>query len=237
LSKEGLGADCDFIGDPAGLYAMIYDGDCDANILTDGLGSDFLFEGVAFKPWPTSNNLHPLIEAASDINRSGLDVAKIAEVEIIAHSQLRPWCEPLEVRRRPDNAAAAANSIPFCVAKSLVHGNVTLADFTLEGLKDAATLEVSERTSYRLNDAVPGAVINIALNDGQRLEARIETPLGDPERPVPMEQLREKFRDCCRHTMNPLPPNRVGELVSLVESLDRLDDMRKLPMLVTGSVA
>jgi 2-methylcitrate dehydratase PrpD len=26
LSKEGLGADCDFIGEPAGLYAMIYDG-------------------------------------------------------------------------------------------------------------------------------------------------------------------------------------------------------------------
>lgn len=235
LSKEGLGADCDFIGEPAGLYAMIYDGDCDANVLTDGLGTRFLLEDVAFKPWPTSNNLHPFIEAASEISRSGLDVSKITEVEILAHSQLRPWCEPLGVRRRPDNAAAAANSIPFCVAKSLVHGNVRLADFTFQGLKDVTTLEVAACTSYRLDDAVKGAVVNIKLNDGQRLEGRVETPLGHPARPVPMEQLIEKFRDCCRHTLKPLTPDRVRELISLIESLDQLDDVRKLAILATGS--
>jgi len=150
---------------------------------------------------------------------------------------LRPWCEPLDVRRRPDNAAAAANSIPFCVAKSLVHGNVTLADFTLQGLKDAATLKVSACTSYRLDDAVKGAVVNVKLDNGQRLEARVKTPLGDPARPVPMEQLIEKFRDCCRHTINPLAPDRVRELVALVENLEQLDEMRKFPLLTTGSIA
>ena len=234
LSKQGLGADCDFIGEPAGLYAMIYDGDCDASALTDGLGTHFLLQDVAFKPWPTSNNLHPFIEAAGEISRRGLDVSKITEVDILAHSQLRPWCEPLDMRRRPDNAAAAANSIPFCVAKSLVHGNVTLADFTSQGLKDAATLDVAARTSYRLADAVKGAVVNIKLNDGQRLEARVETPLGHHTRPVPMEQLIEKFRDCCRHALMPLAPDRVRELISLIEDLDQLDDMSKLPILLTG---
>ena len=178
---------------------MIYDGDCDANVLTDGLGTHFLLEEVAFKPWPTSNSLHPFIEAASEISRSGLDVSKITEVEILAHSQLRPWCEPLDVRRRPDNAAAAANSIPFCVAKSLVHGNVTLADFTLEGLKDAAALAVSARTSYRLDDAVKGAAVNIKLSDG-RFEARVETPLGHHTRPVPVEKLRKSFAIAPSHT-------------------------------------
>jgi 2-methylcitrate dehydratase PrpD len=231
LSKEGLGADCDFIGEPAGLYAMIYDGDCDASALTDGLGIHFLLEDVAFKPWPTSNNLHPFIEAAGEISRSGLDVSKITEVDILAHSQLRPWCEPLDLRRRPENAAAAANSIPFCVAKSLVHGNVTLADFTSQGLKDAATLDVAARTSYRLADAIKGAVVNIMLNDGQRLEACVERPLGHQTRPVPIERLIEKFRDCCRHTLTPLAPDRVRELISLIEGLDQLDDMSKLPIL------
>lgn len=234
LSKQGLGADCDFIGEPAGLYAMIYDGDCDASALTDGLGTHFLLQDVAFKPWPTSNNLHPFIEAASEISRSGLDVSKITEVDILAHSQLRPWCEPLDMRRRPDNAAAAANSIPFCVAKSLVHGNITLADFTSQGLKDAAALDVAARTSYRLDDAVKGAVVNIKLNDGQHLEACVETPLGHHTRPVPMERLIEKFRDCCRHTLTPLAPVRVRELISLIEDLDQLDDMSKLPILATG---
>jgi len=237
LSKEGLGADCDFIGEPAGLYAMIYNGDGDVNVLMDQLGTHFLLEEVAFKPWPTSNNLHTFIEAASELHLSGIDVSKIVEVGILAHSQLRPWCEPLDLRRRPDNPAAAANSIPFCVAKSLVHGNVTLADFTFQGLKDAATLALGACTSYRLDDAVKGAVVNVKLDNGQRLEARVKTPLGDPARPVPMEQLIEKFRDCCRHTINPLAPDRVRELVALVENLEQLDEMRKFPLLTTGSIA
>src|SRR5204862_8147472 len=38
LSKQGLGADCDIIGEPAGLYPMIYGGECDLNTLTEGLG-------------------------------------------------------------------------------------------------------------------------------------------------------------------------------------------------------
>lgn len=230
LSQEGLGADYDFIGAPAGLYPMIYGGDCDADILTDGLGTRFLFEEVEFKPWPTSNSLHPFIEAAGELSRHRLDHSKIVEVEILAHSQLRPWCEPLEVRRRPDNPAAAANSMPFCVAKSLVHGSVTLADFTLQGLQDGLALDLAGRTSYRLDDAVKGAVVNVQLSDGQRLEARVATPLGHHTRPLPMEHLREKFRDCCRHTPAPLAGEQVRELISLIENLDQLDDMRKLPI-------
>lgn len=83
-------------------------------------------------------------------------------------------------------------------------------------------------------DAVKGAAVNIKLSDAQRPEARVETPLGHHTRPVPVEKLREKFRDCCRHTLKPLAPNRVHELISLIESLDQLDDMRKLPILATG---
>jgi 2-methylcitrate dehydratase PrpD len=83
-------------------------------------------------------------------------------------------------------------------------------------------------------DAVKGAAVNIKLRDGQCPEARVETPLGHHTRPVPVEKLREKFRDCCRHTLKPLAPNRVHELISLIESLDQLNDMRKLPILATG---
>jgi 2-methylcitrate dehydratase PrpD len=115
LSKQGLKADCDIIGEPAGLYPMIYGGQCDLDALTGGLGAQFLLNEVEFKVWPTSNHVHAFIEAASNIPR--LDVSAIRDVEILAPRKLRPWCEPLEKRRRPDNAAAAANSIPFCVAK------------------------------------------------------------------------------------------------------------------------
>jgi len=233
LSKQGLVADCDVFGPPAGLYAMIYDGDGDMSVLTEGLGTDFLLNEVGFKPWPTSNQLHPFIEAAGEIG-SGLDSSKIAEVAILAHSDLRPWCEPLEVRRHPENAAAAANSIPFCVAKALVGGDVTLADFSPQGLNDAAVSAIAGRTSCRLDDGVSGAVVEVRMGDGRRLEAHVETPLGHPSRPVSHERLVEKFRDCCGHGAQRLTADHVERLIALIDDLDRLDDIARLVALAGG---
>src|SRR6202040_3423907 len=98
---------------------------------------------------------------------------------------------------------AAANSIPFCVAKSLVHRSVKLEDFTLEGLRDAAALAVADRVTCRLDDEVEGAIVGVRTADGQNHRAEVETPLGHKRRPVSRERLVEKFRDCCRHAARP----------------------------------
>ncbi len=231
LSHKGLGADCDVIGEPAGLLSMVYDGACDMDALTGRLGTEFLMSKVQFKRWPTSGNLHPFIEAAAEIMRDGLDVTEIAEVGIVARNRLRDWCEPLDKRRRPENAAAAANSIPFCVAKTLVHGEIGLADFTQEGLNDEAAIGVAELTTYRLEDGLEGGIVTVKTRDGRRLEARGEAPGG---RPVTQGQLAKKFRDCCGHSVTPLPPDHIDRLVAMIDELDALDDVGKLATLASG---
>jgi 2-methylcitrate dehydratase PrpD len=234
LARQGLGADCDVIGGPAGLYPMIYDGQCDVDALTSGLGTEFLLNEVEFKVWPTSNHVHPFIEAAGNITR--LDASAIEAVEVLVPSELRPWCEPLEKRRRPDNPAAAANSIPFCVAKSLVHGSVTLKDFTHDGLRDQAALAVAERTSCSFDETAKGAVVKVRGVGGQERRTAVETPLGHKSRRVSRERLVEKFRDCCTHAARPMTPEAIGEIVDMIDRLDGLDDVRRIADLVrTGS--
>jgi 2-methylcitrate dehydratase PrpD len=176
--------------------------------------------------------VHAFVEAGSDIFRAGLDRSRIAEVEILAHSNLRPWCEPLSKRRRPDNAAAAANSIPFCVAKALIHGEVKLEDFTAAGLQDRAAVAVAEHTSCRFDDAIKGAVVNVEMCDGLRHRAHIETPLGHRARPISYERLVAKFRDCCSHAR--LPARDVERLVALIDDIERLDDISAIPALANG---
>ena len=200
--------------------------------MTEGLGEKFLLNEVEFKPWPTSNHVHAFIEAAGNITR--LDASAIQEVEVVAQSKLRPWCEPLDKRRRPDNAAAAANSIPFCVAKSLVHGSVQLKDFTSEGLRDATALAVARRTGYRLDDAVKGAVVRVRTADGQLHQAEIETGLGHKSRPVTRDQLVEKFHDCCSHAAQPMTSQSVEKIVALIDDLAELDDVRRIAALASG---
>jgi 2-methylcitrate dehydratase PrpD len=234
LSREGLGAECDIVGEPAGLYPMIYGGACDPGTLTEGLGSQFLLNEVEFKPWPTSNQVHAFIESGIDIFRTGLDRSRIADVEILAHSSLRPWCEPLNKRRRPNNAAAAANSIPFCVAKALIYGDVKLNDFTTAGLQDEAAIAVAERTFCRLDDTIKGAIVNVGMRDGLRHQGHVDVPLGHRARPMSHERLVKKFRDCCGHAAVRLSAHEVERLVALIDDLERLDDISEIPALANG---
>jgi 2-methylcitrate dehydratase PrpD len=205
---------------------MIYGGECDVAALSDGLGAQFLLNEVEFKLWPTSNHVHAFIEAASNVPR--LDASAIRQVEIVADGKLRPWCEPLDKRRRPDNAAAAANSIPFCVAKSLVHGNVTLRDFTFGGLRDRAALAVAECTVCRFDQSAPGAVVKVRTTGGADYQAAIEVPLGHKSRPVSRERLVEKFRDCCRHAAQPMRPDSIEDVIACIDNLSDLDDVRRI---------
>src|SRR5262249_3534796 len=136
--------------------------------------------------------------------------------------------EPLDKRRRPDNAAAAANSIPFCVAKSLVHGSVTLEDVTSGGLRDAVALALAQRTACRFDDTIKGAIVRVRTQAGDLREAKVETPLGHTSRPVPRARRLEKFRDCCRHAGEGMPMQSVESIITMIDGLAELDDVRRI---------
>ena len=234
LSRQGLGADCDVLGKPAGLLEMVYGGACDRDALLGGLGTEFLLRDVSFKRWPTSGHVHPFIEAALEIGRNGLQPADIVAVETVAHGSVRDWCEPIEKRRRPENAAAAANSIPFCVAKALVRGEVRLADVTPQGLQDEQAIAVAQLTNYSLDDNIEGGIVRVETRDGRKLEAHGAIPKGYRLRPVPLDQLATKFRDCCGHLAVPLASGQVDVLVSTINELERLEDISLITRLAGG---
>jgi 2-methylcitrate dehydratase PrpD len=234
LSQSGLAARYDVIGDPCGLYPTIYGGDCLYDVLTARLGTDFLLQEVDFKPWPTSNQVHAFIEAALTIAEGGTAVADIASVEIVANSRLRPWCEPVATRLRPENAAAAGNSIPFSVAAALAHGGLGLRDVTGAGLTDPMTVAVAERVSCRLSDSVDGAIVIVTTGDNRRLQADVKTPLGHCSRPMSDSQIEAKFRDCCEHAAIPLSADQVERIIDGIRRIETLDDVTVLAALANG---
>lgn len=234
LSNRGLRAECDVFEGPAGLYGMICEGEADIDTLVDGLGTEFLLMGSQFKPWPTSGVIHPFIEAAIEIARNGLEVSKIEKVEILGPERIQTWCEPLDERRRPHNQAAASNSILFGVAKALVHGDVTLTDFTVEGLKDEAAIDIAGRTNYRLDDQIEGGIVKVETRDGEHLESHVETPLGNPLRPITSERLRAKFHDCCRYSIAPLSSDSVRGLIDMIDNLEEVTDVADLVKMAGG---
>jgi 2-methylcitrate dehydratase PrpD len=223
LSKAGLGGEYDALEGAAGLYEMFYRGEYRQEALFENLGRDFLLMGTSFKPWPTSSVAHPFIEAAGKIAERGIKPSAIKAVRVIGDDHTRPWCEPLEERCFPKNAASASDSVPFAVARALVHGDLLLRDFTDRGIKDEAANAVASRTTYELQRGLKGGLVKVSTNDGQEHQVHIEAPLGHPSRPVPYERLVAKFRDCCRYSITSLPAERIDRLIALIDNLENED--------------
>lgn len=176
----------------AGSRQSILEGDVPAKAIYGA------FPNQAGVPWPVSAEVAPYIEAAIQLAlHHDLRPEEIARVEVLGAERIRPWCEPIEERRRPVNAAAAANSAIFGAAKSLAHRAVGLQDFTPQGLRDDAALAIASKTTARLEPGIAGNELRVTTTSGAELRSRIATPLGHPARALSDEHLARKFSDCC----------------------------------------
>jgi 2-methylcitrate dehydratase PrpD len=235
LAEEGLGAECDALEGKAGLYALYYGGDFDEQTLTEGLGDRYLAMGANFKPWATSGIVNPFIEAALDLCKThSLKAPGIRSVHIRGGRPAQHWIEPAEERKRPANGAAAANSVYFAVAKALVNGEVSLSDFTPEGLVQPDALAFTDRMDHSIDDALGhSAVLELVLESGENLVGRVDVPLGSPAKPMSQEQIVAKFLDCARFASAPIATSRLEQVIDLVGRLEQIDDVRALTELLT----
>jgi len=235
LARQGLRAECAAFEGEAGLFATYYGGRYSGQALHSHLGETFHMLDARFKPWPTSGVAHVFIEAALQLMANhDIRATAIDRVEVRGGSWIRPWCEPVPERQKPANAAAAANSVFFAVAKALANRDVALADFTPEGLRQPEALRLAERMSYVIDDALgPSGVVEITTDTGQHYAGRVDTPLGHPARPLTQAQMVRKFRHCARYAACPVSAKRLDEVTAQIDRHVRVPDVSALPSLVS----
>lgn len=231
LSERGLIAECNALEGAAGLFALYYGGRYSQAVLEGGLGEKFLSLGVRFKPWPTSGILHPFIEAALNLSANKeLESSAIQHVQVRGGDHIGPFCEPVQERRRPHNAAAAANSIYFAVAKALVNGTVALGDFTSNGLDQAEVVKLAMQIDCSIDrDIGRSAVLEVTTQKGDSYNVRV-----DKASTVNYDQLIAKFLDCAQYAARPISRDSLDRVIDLIEHLEELKDVGVLVHLVSG---
>lgn len=231
LSKQGLIAECKALEGAAGLFALYYGGGYSKAVVEDGLGDKFLSLAVRFKPWPTSGIIHPFIEGALKLVASKkIDTSAIRHVQIRGGEPIQPFCEPLAARQRPQNAAAAANSVYFAVAKALVNGKVTLGDFTSSGLHQAEVVKLAMQIDCSIDSALGrSAVLEVTTQSGDSYNVRV-----DRASTVNYDQLIAKFLDCAQYAARPISRPSLDRVIDLIEHLEELQDVGAIAQLVSG---
>lgn len=185
LAKQG------FTGAPA----ITVEGDEVSHFWQD-LGTRWLILEQYFKPYPVCRWAQPATQAALSLTRThNISHDAIERMEIHSFSQACALAA-----RAPENTEQAQYSLPFPVAASLVFGKLGASEVSGENLKNADVLRLSksmkliEHEPY--NEAFPEqryAHVVIELKDGTRHTSQCHTARGDPENPLEMNEICEKF--------------------------------------------
>ncbi|MGE0593930.1 MAG: MmgE/PrpD family protein [Vicinamibacterales bacterium] len=169
--------------------------------LLDGLGTRWVSQDIAFKPYACGTMTQPFIDCAIALAAAGVRADAVREIvcEVGEGTVHRLW-EPLAVKHRPPTPYAAKFSTPFCMAVGLLDGRAGFAQFTDARIHDPAVLALAGRIRYVINpdDPYPRAFVGhlrAVLHDGTEHEIRQPFMRGGAQAPMPDAEFETKFLD------------------------------------------
>lgn len=138
----------------------------------------------------------------------------------------------------PQNGIQGKFCMPYLLSRAIIDKKVGLDIFTDEAVRDQNVLKLAERIEMRLdpnlNASNPGSRpcrVTIRLKNGQTYSCEKQHAKGSPDVPMTQEELRGKFTDCARLTLDRDTTERAREYI---EALETLSDIRPLCQLLRG---
>lgn len=247
LARRGIVGSKEIVEGRYGLFkTYIHTDEPDWEKIVGGLGVRFpLLDTHEFKVWPACSYTSATNAATQHLREEfGLRPEDVEAITIVGGNDgTRLLCEPIELKRRPRVSIEAKYSIPFTTAVMMVKGNVTLRDYTDEGLRDPAVLAMADRVSYRLEkdkvspvrgkSSVSNPTVEIRTRDGRVLVRKPDGVPGDPRHPVSQELLETKFRDCASFSAKPIPTQNIDRAIEMIRNLENVSDATEIISLLS----
>jgi 2-methylcitrate dehydratase len=132
---------------------------------------------------------------------------------------------------QPETRETADHSMPYCIARAFIDGELTIEQFTDEKIHDTdvqqlmETIEVTENEEYteEYGDGFPHRII--VHTDDDSYEESIDYPKGHADNPLTDEEREEKFTATAEEYLS---RDRIDELLEWVRHLDEQDDIYPL---------
>jgi len=169
--------------------------------LLDGLGSNWVLQKLAFKPYACGTMTQPFIDCAVELSQSGIKAGDIESMvcEVGEGTVHRLW-EPLALKHAPPNAYAGKFSTPYCIAVGFLDGKAGFEQFTEARVAEESVRALAAKVSYVIDpdNEYPKNFtghISATLKDGTVREARKAHMRGGAHEPLSDSDIAAKFRD------------------------------------------
>jgi 2-methylcitrate dehydratase len=201
-------------------------------------GQGFKVLETYIKYYPAEYHSQSAIGAAIELSGEIEDVSSIESVTIYTFKAAYEIIGSGKERWAPATRETADHSLPFCVGAALFDGNLDLATFSEERLKDAELLKLVARIKVVVDpdldrlypEAMPNRV-EVSLKSGETLAREIIYPKGHPKDPLVDSELEEKFKDLAGLV---LPESKIDRTLEILWNLDGLKDISEIFMVLRG---
>jgi 2-methylcitrate dehydratase PrpD len=202
----------------------------DLESVINGLGERWELLSNAYKPYPCGVVLNPVIEACLALYaQEKMVLSNIQSIELTGHPLLRQRTDRPGVRTGRESQVSAQHA----VAIALATGRAGLEEFSDAAVGRSEVQALGKVLSF-VDDAsysIDAAQVNITLNDGRRLNKKIDFAKGSLEKPLSDADLEDKLRVLCRYGRSGCDPS---PLIDALWSLDQSADVASLMALSTG---
>jgi 2-methylcitrate dehydratase PrpD len=209
-----------------GLFETYVPGEADPGAILKSLDDGYRILRKGFKPFPVCWGINSSADAVLDLRaRHGLTPESVARVRITLSEMSRRMIGG----RRIDSVLDAQMSVAWAVASILLHGRLTLEEFTERALAAPAARALMERIELVVDPAAHGErqMVEIDTRDGRTLRARVETPLGHWDHPLSDAALRAKFLTLATPALGSGRAAVVADVVARLEAPGAFDELRR----------
>jgi 2-methylcitrate dehydratase PrpD len=223
-----------------GYFATyVHGADTDLGTQVDDLGTHWVTDEIAYKPYPACHYTHAPVDALAEI-LAGTPLRAEDITSIVGYTDatgVSLVCEPAADKVHPRTPYDAKFSLPYCLATRLVTGTLDVASFTAEALTNTEVAALTPRISYELRQYNPtpdafGGGVRIETVDGRVLEHELRFQRGGLENPMSTDDVLTKFRTNAGYG---LTSGQVADLESSTLALAGLHDVSYLDVLASAT--
>lgn len=238
LAKAGIDGPKYALEGKFGYFPVYHQNKYDPGIITSGLGKIYEMENISLKPYPCCKAIHSSISGVEEILKlNQIDIKEVDSVEIkVNQAAFNLVCNPLESKRKPSTIPEAQFSLPYCLGVVLTKQAIFLDDFSAEAITNVEHLDNARKVHVVVDPEIEKTVgrkigpakIKLVTSKGSIFEIEKHDVKGQPQNPMTMEEIEEKFRRCCRFGASPLEENDILNILYHIKELENMKDVARI---------
>ena len=228
LASKGYTGPAEVFEGKEGLFEVLDKVKWDKDILTKGLGGNFLINQCGYKAFPTEALTHQPITATLEVMQENIIDSKEVK-EVIVETTTRGadiLSDPSKYK--PTTKETADHSLPYCIAVAIAKGNVLPSDFEEDALRDPFVWSLLGKIKVVANSEidtlfpkVKRAIVTIKTSN-REFKKQENFAKGQPERPLSEKELISKFK---ANSKKKISSSRMEDIIKATKELENIDEI------------